>query len=133
MRELLPATVRSTILTNRSKCQTTCPAMIPNRHRPDQAETDDLVCRPASLAETVAQALIRALETGRFKGQLPGERKLGVMLQVSRMTLRPALQELERLGWIRRTGGVCRECHRLGDRRPSNRQPLSDHPSAVRR
>ncbi|MBI4623231.1 MAG: substrate-binding domain-containing protein [Verrucomicrobia bacterium] len=83
--------------------------MIPNRRRPDQTESDDMICRPASLAETVVQTLIRALETGRLQGQLPGERKLGVMLQVSRMTLRPALQELERLGWIRTVPGQFRE------------------------
>lgn len=82
--------------------------MISHRHAPDQSDPE-MVCRPASLAETAVQALIRAFETGRLKGKLPGERKLCVMLQISRMTLRLALKEIQRLGWIRTVAGQYRE------------------------
>ncbi len=78
-------------------------------NRPAPAEWDEMICRPASVAETAVQILMRALETGRLKGRLPGERRLCIMLQVSRMTLRLALQEIQRLGWIRTVAGQFRE------------------------
>lgn len=83
--------------------------MPPRSPRPPTFGLDQLVCRPASLSEAVEQTLIQAFEAGRLEGRLPGERRLCVMLQVSRMTLRPALQELERRGWIRTVPGQFRE------------------------
>lgn len=83
--------------------------MISMSSRTEPAAVDEMVCRTASLAETAVQRLIQAFEKGRLRGMLPGERKLCVTLQVSRMTLRLALKELERLGWVRTIPGQCRE------------------------
>ena len=68
-----------------------------------------LVCRKMSLPAAATQTMIQALQTGRWTGDLPGERKLCEILQVSRVTLRPALQELERLGWLRTAPGQRRK------------------------
>lgn len=65
----------------------------------------NLVCRKASLPATVAQTMIRALQAGQWTGELPGERKLCELLQVSRVTLRPALRQLEDEGWLRTVPG----------------------------
>jgi len=72
-------------------------------------ENVDLACRSTSLPAAVTQTMVRALEAGRWIGDLPGERKLCDLLQVSRVTLRPALQELERLGWVRTEPGQRRK------------------------
>ena len=62
-----------------------------------------------SLPAAAAQKIIQGLQTGRWAGDLPSERKLCEILQVSRVTLRPALQELERLGWLRTAPGQRRK------------------------
>ncbi len=51
------------------------------------------------VAETV-QSLSEGIRSGYWKGYLPGERELSERLQVSRRTLRSALEELQRMGWI---------------------------------
>ena len=99
----------SATLTARSKRYTTIATSMTPPNRREHAGLDEMVCRPASVAEAAVKTLIRAFETGRLKGRLPGERKLCVMLQVSRMTLRLALKEIQRLGWIRTVAGQFRE------------------------
>ncbi len=53
-----------------------------------------------SLAAQAAQSLREGIRAGRWGERLPGERKLCEELQVSRDTLRVALDELQRRGWI---------------------------------
>lgn len=55
--------------------------------------------RPSLVGETLSE-LRRRIEDGVFRDQLPGERALCEELGVSRPTLRLALQELQREGWI---------------------------------
>ncbi len=53
-----------------------------------------------SLAALTARSLREALEAGLWQGHLPGERELCARLQVSRHTLRAALEELQREGLL---------------------------------
>lgn len=59
------------------------------------------------LPSEVARRIVAELQQGRWTNYLPGERKLAEMLQVSRTSLRPALAELEKQGWLRTAHG-CR-------------------------
>ena len=56
--------------------------------------------RRISLAQETARTLRECLTRDRWLGHLPGERELCALLQVSRPTLRAALDELQREGWI---------------------------------
>ncbi len=56
--------------------------------------------RRVALADLTAQSLREALHAGHWQGHLPGERELSAHLQVSRSTLRTALDELEREGLL---------------------------------
>lgn len=78
----------------------------------------ELACQKMSLPAMAARTLAQALGAGRWTGELPGERKLCQILQVSRITLRPALQQLEREGWLRTTPGQRRLIVRK--KRPGN-------------
>ena len=49
------------------------------------------------------------ISAGFWSGQLPGEHELCLHLHVSRVTLRKALQELQREGWLRSSQGKRRE------------------------
>lgn len=51
------------------------------------------------IAETV-QSLSEGIRSGFWKDNLPGERELSESMQVSRPTLRSALKELQRMGWL---------------------------------
>src|SRR5436190_19861487 len=53
-----------------------------------------------TLAAETAQSLRESLLEGHWRGHLPGERELCACLQVSRQTLRAALDELQRDGWL---------------------------------
>jgi DNA-binding LacI/PurR family transcriptional regulator len=53
-----------------------------------------------TLAAETAQSLRESLLAGHWRGHLPGERELCSCLQVSRQTLRTALEELQRDGWV---------------------------------
>jgi DNA-binding LacI/PurR family transcriptional regulator len=53
-----------------------------------------------SLVAQTVNSLCEGIENGHWHGHLPGERELCETLQVSRRTLRSALNELQRRGWI---------------------------------
>jgi LacI family transcriptional regulator len=88
------------------------PAITPSQNERRGKTVVDLACRRQSLAETVAATIVAALQAGHWTQDLPGERRLCEILQVSRITLRPALQTLERQGWIENTPGQRRRITR---------------------
>ncbi len=57
-----------------------------------------------SLVAQTVDSLCEGIERGHWQKFLPGERELCEILQVSRRTLRPALEELQRKGWIEVSG-----------------------------
>lgn len=60
-----------------------------------------VILKRISLASRAADALREALAAGVWRDWLPGERQLCEHLQVSRPTLRVALQALEKEGWLK--------------------------------
>ncbi len=65
-----------------------------------KSELSILPQRCSLVAET-AESLRKGIRTGLWQEMLPNERSLSEELQVSRSTLRTALKELERGGWIK--------------------------------
>lgn len=53
-----------------------------------------------TLASQTVQSLRESILAGHWQGHLPGERELCARLQVSRQTMRVALDELQREGWL---------------------------------
>lgn len=73
------------------------------------AREDSLALQPLDdtpLAERVRKAILEAILDGRFKDRLPPEDSLAEMLNVSRTTIRSALQSLEELGVVNRKRAV---------------------------
>ncbi|MDB6124102.1 MAG: Regulatory protein GntR [Pedosphaera sp.] len=60
----------------------------------------DLIPKRISLASQAADAIRERMASGVWTGWLPGERVLCEQLQVSRPTLRVALQKLHKEGWL---------------------------------
>jgi len=58
-----------------------------------------------SLSDQLATRILEAIETGRWKKLLPGERQLSKEYQVSRSTLRAALRILREEGYLRSRQG----------------------------
>lgn len=56
--------------------------------------------RRFSLVAQTVDSLQKGIESGHWEDHLPGERELCEALQVSRRTLRSALDELQRQGWL---------------------------------
>lgn len=92
-----------------------------------------LALRRLSLVDQVAAALRAELDASRWVTQLPGEHQLATLLQVSRSTVRQALQLLHREGRLAvRRGSRWRPVHarddtrrpRLGSRRHPERSPI---------
>jgi LacI family transcriptional regulator len=67
-----------------------------------------LAIQRPSLVEQAAEALRRALGDGMWVGQLPGERELSRQLDISRPTLRAALDLLRAEGWLKVSPGCQR-------------------------
>ena len=67
-----------------------------------------LVPHRPSLAEQTARILRDGLQEGLWRERMPGERELSRQLNVSRPTLRLALDQLRREGWLKNTPGRTR-------------------------
>jgi LacI family transcriptional regulator len=67
------------------------------------------IAQRTTLSEDVLRILRVHLYSGRWRGYLPGERTLSEELQVSRPTLRLALNVLEREGWLKVVHGRRRQ------------------------
>jgi DNA-binding LacI/PurR family transcriptional regulator len=80
--------------------------------------SEELIATKPSLIRTTEQVIIRELMKGRWKTFLPGERTLSEMLQVSRSTLRIALQRLETEGYIHTEHGRRRRISLKVQKRP---------------
>ena len=80
-----------------------------------------------SLVAQTASVLKDEIQSGRWSTQLPGEHDLRALLHVGRVTLRSALNQLQREGWIRTSQGKRREIverRRLGPPARSDRVVL---------
>lgn len=98
---------------------------------PGHGSFSQVPVRSNLVAQTVS-ILIYEIAAGNFGGELPGEFELCDKLQVSRTTVRPALQILERQGYVRiRPGKKRLILKRVQRRRAEGKRPvylLSDRP-----
>ena len=74
-----------------------------------------------SLAAQTAQILREGLQAGQWRDYLPGERELCARFQISRPTVRAALEQLRREGWLSVTHGKRRRI--LPQRRRAASEP----------
>ncbi|MBI5686920.1 MAG: substrate-binding domain-containing protein [Verrucomicrobia bacterium] len=65
-----------------------------------KAAPPPLLPQRLSLVAQTVQSLREAIRAGHWRTHLPGERELCAHLQVSRPTLRAALEDLQRHGWL---------------------------------
>lgn len=75
--------------------------------------------RLSLMAQTV-QSLREGIRAGHWRSHLPGERELCAHLQVGRNTLRAALNELQRKGWLEVVQGQRRRIKSMGTRGAAN-------------
>jgi LacI family transcriptional regulator len=92
-----------------------------------------------SLTTETVKVLCSMISAGELKQRLPGERDLATRLQIGRDTLRAALVELEKLGWISvgehgkrrkilkkpKGGGLAKRTGRIGFLSPKRLQDLT--------
>jgi LacI family transcriptional regulator len=76
------------------------------------------------LAEQAAEILRTALREGMWVERLPGERELSRQLNISRPTLRTALEQLRREGWLKTTPGRQRVIARRAGGKTSPRSQI---------
>jgi len=77
-----------------------------------------------SLVAQTAAVLKDEIKAGRWTNRLPGEHELCALLHVGRVTLRSALTQLQREGWVRTSRGKRREIvprRHAGRLKPSDR------------
>jgi DNA-binding LacI/PurR family transcriptional regulator len=65
--------------------------------------------RRISLVAQTASVLKEEIQAGRWSEELPGEHDLCALLHIGRVTLRSALSQLQRDGWLRASQGKRRE------------------------
>lgn len=89
--------------------------------------------RRITLVEQTVETLRAGIRSGHWAEALPGERKLCAELQIGRHTLRAALAELQRHGWLKNATGRQRTIHPKRTRTttsPRPRQVIMLAPSA---
>lgn len=67
---------------------------------PETVTSQPLLPQRQSLVAQTVQSLLGGIHSGHWQEHLPGERELCARLQVGRNTLRAALDELQRKGWL---------------------------------
>ncbi len=77
-----------------------------------------------SLIAQTATSLREGIRAGHWQTHLPGERKLSAQLQVGRNTLRSALKELERSGWLEVNASRQRRIKKNAGNKHSNSQQV---------
>jgi len=82
------------------------------------------VPRHRSLVADTADCLRAGIRSGRWRDLLPGERKLAGELQVGRNTLRAALSQLERSGWLSSCGNRRRSICATDRKESSNQRQI---------
>jgi LacI family transcriptional regulator len=91
---------------------------------PQPAPVNKVPHRPSLIVQT-AQWLREAVAAGQWREFLPGERALSAQLQVSRPTLRAALEQLRREGRLEVVHGRPTRITRPGSVRPAARQVIA--------
>lgn len=87
-----------------------------------KAPSNPRLPRRLSLVAQTVDSLCEGIRNGHWQKFLPGERQLCESLQVSRRTLRPALEELQRMGLLEVTG---RQRRRIKNGRASKAEPVA--------
>jgi len=77
-----------------------------------------------SLAEQAAEVLRAALRDGLWVDRIPGERELSKQLNISRPTLRAALEQLRLEGWLKNSPGQQRVIVRRANKKLSPRSQI---------